>query len=426
MVGFWITAGAMGALVALVLIQALRQARPLGPAGAEDLVLYRDQLAEVDRDLSRRVIEPAEANRLRTEVQRRMLEADRAGRLAAPASATDPALLAAVIILALGGAVFLYGTLGVPGYPDLPLSNRLAAADQAYSSRPHQDALEAGQSAAPPPAAASQDDLALMEKLRAAVAARPDDLQGHILLADREAKLGNLAAARKAYEVVIRLKGASVTAEDYGTLAEMMIAAAGNVISPEAEAALVEIAKRNPQDGPARFYLGLMAAQVGRPDRAFAMWKPLLDEGPQDAPWIAPIRQMMQQVADAAGIAYAPPAAAAPDTAGPDAAAVAKAAQMAPADRQKMIEGMVGGLEARLMANGGPVADWTKLINALGVLSKTDPKAKFRAGAAYLKAQAEYVGQPGELSALKAAAVQAGVVQTGVVETGVVETGVAP
>jgi cytochrome c-type biogenesis protein CcmH len=148
-----------------------------------------------------------------------------------------------------------------------------------------------------------------------------------------------------------------------------------------------------------------MAAQVGRPDRTFAMWKPLLDEGPEDAPWIAPIRARIQEVADAAGIAYEA-ADMAQVTKGPNAADMANAAQMSPEDRQKMIEGMVGGLETRLMADGGPVEDWTKLINALGVLG-----AKDRAKAAYAKAEVAFAGKPGELSALHAAAVQAGVAE---------------
>jgi cytochrome c-type biogenesis protein CcmH len=68
-----------------------------------------------------------------------------------------------------------------------------------------------------------------------------------------------------------------------------------------------------------------------------------------------------------------------------------------------MIEGMVGGLETRLMSEGGVIEDWTKLINALGVLGATE-----RAKAAYAKAQSDFAGKPGELSALKAAAVAAG------------------
>ncbi|MGV8986248.1 MAG: c-type cytochrome biogenesis protein CcmI [Cypionkella sp.] len=401
MIGFLISAGAMALMVAIGLVHALRHAsgQP-APARTQDLVVYRDQLNEVDRDLARGVIPTEEAGRLRTEVQRRMLEADRASSpTSAPTAPVGPGLAAALVVVALLGSGVIYYAIGAPGYPDLPIAGRLASAAADYKNRPHQEELEAKAKPFAPAANTDKASLDLMEKLRATVAARPDDLQGQSLLAQNEYALGNFIGARKAMDAVIRLKGADATAQDYGMLAELMINAAGGIITPEAEAALNDTLKRDPKNGAARFYMGLMAAQVGRPDRAFATWKPLLDEGPQGAVWIEPIRSMIQGVADAAGVQYEAPAAK-----GPSAGDMANAAQMTPEDRQKMIEGMVGGLEGRLMESGGPVDDWTKLINALGVLG-----AKDRAKAAYAKAQVAFEGQPGELSALKAAAVQAGV-----------------
>lgn len=402
MIGFWMSAGAMAVMVAVVLVQALRHGRGAeAPTESEDLAIYRDQLAEVDRDLARGVIAEEEAQRLRLEVQRRMLDADRNATPPVAAQRSSLGLTTALVLLALAGSGLLYWRLGVPGYPDLPIASRLANAEAEYRNRPSQDAAEARLPAFTPPANTDKATLDLMDQLRAAVKNHPDDLKGQLLLAENEAKLGNFAAARKAQAEVIRLKGNDATAQDYGTLAELMIFAARGIVTPEAEAALTETVKRNPKDGAARFYLGLMAAQVGRPDRTFQLWKPLLDEGPADAPWIEPIRQRLQDVADAAGIPYE-----APQAGGPSASDMANAAQMSPEDRQKMIEGMVGGLERRLMADGGPVEDWAKLINALGVLKATD-----RARAAYAKAQAQFAGQPGELSALKAAAVQAGIAE---------------
>ena len=49
--------------------------------------------------------------------------------------------------------------------------------------------------------------------------------------------------------------------------------------------------------------MGLMAAQVGRPDKTFPLWKTLLDEGPDTAPWIPVIQQRLQDIADAANVA---------------------------------------------------------------------------------------------------------------------------
>jgi cytochrome c-type biogenesis protein CcmH len=402
MIGFWISAGAMLAMVALVLLQGLKTG-PLaqGLAVSEDLTVYRDQLAEVERDLARGTLGPSDADRLRIEVQRRMLDADRmhSGQQVMRPSA-NYAVASVVVVLALAGAAGLYWTLGAPGYPDVPLSDRMAFADAAYQHRLSQGAAEAAQPPYVQPADVDPDLAAMIDKLRTAVATRPDDLLGHTLLAQNEAALGNFVAARTAQEVVVRLKGDAATAEDLSHLAFLMITASGGIVTPQAEQALIGCLRIDPRNGWARFYSGLMFAQIGRPDRTFGLWEPLLREGPQTAPWIAPIRDRIEAVASAAGINFALRA----PTPGPGAAAVAAASEMSVEDRQAMIKTMVGGLEARLATDGGSVEEWAKLITSLGVLQEPD-----RAKTAYEKATAAFAGKPGELAALQAAAVQAGI-----------------
>ncbi len=401
--GFWISAGAMMAMVALVLVQALRQGRAQSPAapGVEDLAVYRDQLSEIDRDLTRGTLAPAEADRLRLEVQRRLLDADRASAKAKP-SATGRSfpLAASIVVLALAAAVAGYSWLGVPGYPDLPLSARIAQADDLYQRRPTQAQAEAALPAFAPAADADPKMLDLMVKLRTAMATLPDDMVGQSLLARNEAALGNFSAARKAQEAVVRIKGDVATGEDLATLAEAMIYAAGGIITPETEAVLRRGLTDDPRNGSARFYVGLMFAQIGRPDETFKFWQPLLAEGPADAAWIAPIRARIADVAADAGINYTLP----PVTKGPDAADVTAAAQMSGMDQQAMIRDMVASLQNRLDTQGGPVADWAKLITSLGVLQDMNG-----AQAAYDTAQAAFAGKPGELAALRTAAVQAGI-----------------
>lgn len=400
MFGFYLSAGAMVVMVAVVLLQALRRAgTDAAPTGAEDLIIYRDQLAEVDRDLARGVLPPEEAGRLRIEVQRRILEAGRSQPDAPNRKASHPALAGSAVVLAVILSGVIYLSLGAPGYPDLPIAERIANSDAEYQNRPSQDTLEAALPAFTLPSDVDKITLDIVEQLRAAVAKNPEALQGQIYLAQQEANLGNYSAARFAQDAVIRLKGAQANADDYANLGVIMVYAAQGIVSPQAEAAFTEALTRTPTHPAARFYLGLMAAQVGRPDKTFPLWKALLDEGPDTAPWIPEITQNLQQIADAAGIRYQ-----APQVKGPTTGDMADAAQMSAEDRQTMIEGMVGGLEGRLLADGGPIEDWIKLINALGVLNAPD-----RAKAAYAKAQADFAGQPGELSALKAAATAAGI-----------------
>ena len=403
MAGFWISATAMVLMVGLVLAQALRQAARGGALDerAADLAVYRDQLAEVDQDEKRGVLAPTEAERLRLEVQRRLLEADRRGGSAVAMAPGSFWLAAGVVVVALLGAVAIYTRdLGQPGYRDLPLSQRLAAADQAYAERPSQAEAEAAQPAYVEPEGIDPELAALIGQLRTAVASRPDDLQGHVLLAQNEARLGNFAAARVAQEAVVRIKGDAVTAGDLAFLAHLMIGAAGGLVTPEAEAVLKRCLHIDPTDGWGRYYSGLMFAQIGRPDRTFALWEPLLRQAPQDAAYLPPIRAMIEDVAAAAGVPFTP------ETSGPSAEEVAAASQMSEADRGEMIRTMVAGLEERLTSQGGPVEDWAKLVTSLGVLGETD-----RARAAYEAAQAAFEGKPGELAALKAAAEQAGVAE---------------
>jgi cytochrome c-type biogenesis protein CcmH len=142
-----------------------------------------------------------------------------------------------------------------------------------------------------------------------------------------------------------------------------------------------------------------MFAQVGRFDRAFELWEPLLREGPADAPWMEPIRAGLQDVADRAGIKYQ-----LPDAKGPNADDVANAATMTPAERQDMIKGMVGGLETRLMTDGGPLEDWLKLMNALSVLGD-----KPRAKAAYDAAAQRFASDTAAMAKIESAASDAGI-----------------
>jgi cytochrome c-type biogenesis protein CcmH len=313
-----------------------------------------------------------------------LLDADRARAAANPSGAAPPALNGAmaviVAVVVLGGGLALYWGIGRPGAGDLPLGARLAAIDAQRAAREPQAAVEATLPGDPDPgripAGAGADYLDLVGQLRAVVAERPDDPQGLALLAEHEAALGRFRAARAAQAAAIAGRGADATAQDHATLAWLMIAAAGGYVSPEAEAALDAALERDPRHPFARYAEGLMYAQGGRHDLAFAIWRPLLEESPPDAPWAQDIRVFIEGVAARAGVDYelppmpAPPAA--PPGPGPTAEQMQAAEAMSADDRQAMIQGMVEGLATRLATEGGPPEDWARLIAALGVLGQTE------------------------------------------------------
>jgi len=400
---FWIIAAALAFAVAgLIAATALRARAPEAPSGA-DVAVYRAQLAEVDRDLGRGVIGAEEAERLKNEISRRLLAADaEAQGTETLARRTSPLALAVLGLALVCGSLGLYYVLGAPGYPDLPLADRLARADERAATRPGQQEAEADMPASPTPEV-DKDFAALMEKLRSAVADRPEDLQGQRLLARNEATLGNFAAAREAQARVIGLLGDKAAAQDYLALGEVMVLAAGGYVSPEAEEALKQALARDPANGAALYYIALSRWQTGRPDLAFRIWDGLLRRGPEEAPWIAPIRAQIGDVARMAGINYEPPAAA-PALRGPSAEDMQAASEMSDADRNEMIRGMVANLSDRLATQGGSAQEWARLIGAYGVLGELE-----QARAIHAEALEVFSDDEGALALIREAGERAGI-----------------
>lgn len=384
---FWLMVAVMVAGAALVLLRGRAAGGDTSP-GAE--ALYRAQLAELERDLARGTLQPIEADRLRIEISRRLLEADKA--TARPIETADQRpVLGGLVVLVLGAAIAGYMWLGAPMYPDLPLAARIAAAEALRTVRPDQTTAEA-QVTLPPPLTPDAEFAPLIERLRAAVSANPDDQTGLALLARNEAALGNFAAARKAQSALIAAKGEAVTAQDLADLAEMMIAVAGGYVSPQAEAVLTQALQLDPANATARYYAGLMMGQVGRYDLGFRMWRPLAD-GPEDAAWMPAFRLQMPDMAARAGVEFEMSA-----LRGPSAGDIAATQDMSDADRRVMIEAMVAQLSDRLAVEGGSAEEWARLIGALLVLGDTGRADTIRA-----EAEQVFAGNAAALATITAA-----------------------
>ncbi len=409
--GFWILAVTAAAATIAILGYVLLTAQNRAAATAEyDMQVYRDQLKELERDLARGVISPEEAERTKVEISRRLLEADRKAQAGEDTARAPKGLtwltLGFVGVLVVGGSTALYYDMGAPGYWDLPIAGRIEAAKVLRDSRPSQADAEAQQPVwAGPPPEAPQDYLDLIDKLRAAVAEHPDDLQGQTLLASHESQLGNYRAAEAAMQQVLALKGDTATASDYSQYVDLLVLAAGGYVSPEAEQAIDAAMGLDEDDPVAHFYAGLMYAQTGRPDVAFRIWRNLLENSDPTAPWVGPISAQIEQLAAMAGVDYTPPATmpAGAMGAGPSAADMAAAQDMSPEDRAAMINAMVSQLEERLASEGGTSAEWAKLINALVVQGNLDHAAEI-----WAEAQMRFADHPDDLAVIDAAAQQAG------------------
>ncbi|GAB4271311.1 MAG: c-type cytochrome biogenesis protein CcmI [Pararhodobacter sp.] len=402
---FWLPAIALTALVlGLVALAVMRGARvgADGEEGKRDIRIYAAQLREIDRDRERGIVSGDEAERLRAETARRLLDADRKARAdlsESPRSARTVVLVALLAVPLLAGAI--YWNTGQYAYEDMPLALRHQAAQEARAARPSQTELETAWMRDPnrmPPPEPEPRYLELMQQLRAALVERPNDLQGYRLLATNEANLGNHAAAAAAWVRVIEIQGEDADPRDMEQLAENMILATGGIVSPEAEVVIERLLQREPRNGTARYYLGLMFAQTGRPDLTFRLWRGLLEDSQPGDPWVPAIRGTIEQLAEIAGVRYTLPPIEAVGARGPSAADMAAAANMTPEQRQEMIGNMVEGLAARLANQGGTPEEWARLINALGTLGQTD-----RARAILGEARTVFADQPQALALINAA-----------------------
>jgi cytochrome c-type biogenesis protein CcmH len=424
---FWLVAAAltMGCLL-LVFAPMIRGAGAAERRASYDLQIYRDQLQEIDRDVARGVITPEEAADTRVEVSRKLLAAaDAEAREAAAGRAPRQATRAGGAVAGLGAlalAAWAYTGQGAPGYDDQPLAERLARLAEARANRPAQAEVEqivaeGHQPRDPAEAGYRPEDLELVDRLQALLEERPDDLEGHLLLVRSLGALGRFAEARAAQERVVGILGDRADAEEHVGLAELMIAAAGGYVSPEAEAALARALEMDPMNPPARYYSGLTLLQGGRPDLAYRLWAGLLEEGPPDAPWVRAIETEIDDVALMAGLP--PPGAGLPgdvpapapggmEEATPPAAALPPGATMPEPDVETamMIEGMVASLGARLAAEGGSADEWAQLIRSLGVLGRIG-----EAAAIWSEAQDAFASDQAALAMLREAARDARLVQ---------------
>jgi cytochrome c-type biogenesis protein CcmH len=353
-----------GVTLGLLLLPLVRKPRSDADARAEfDLRVYRDQLAEVERDARRGLLGVAEAAAARAEVQRRMLSAtagtgaDQPGRKAPPSRRASAGVLAAIVLGMPLAAILLYAAIGAPRSADRPLAERrseLAAAS--IGGEQQSDSLEK---------VAAQ----IAKKLESS----PDNAEGWFLLGRAYVTLGRyqeaVGALRRARDL------APDRPEVTNAFAEALIAEAGGEVGDEAREALQKALLRDPRNPQARFLLALGRAQQGDLRGAAQGWMDVIAIAPAGATWLPVVRQHLEQAARQAGIDPAtlhPSAEARALVAASESGPAAVAQGVSPQQRSQMIQGMVDRLAARLRDNPDDLEGWRRLARAYQVLGEAD------------------------------------------------------
>ncbi|TCU71526.1 cytochrome c-type biogenesis protein CcmH [Bradyrhizobium sp. R2.2-H] len=313
---------------------------PLGRSSAaqdqgSEVAVYKDQLAEVERDLAAGLIPAPEAEAARVEISRRLLAAAASEPAMAPRSNLKWRRAAAV--LALAGlplvAVAVYMPLGSPKLQDFPLAQRERGSGMAQS-------LEN-----------------LVVQVEQHLEKNPTDGRGWSVLAPVLERLGRFDDAVRAYRNSLTYNGES--AERRSDLGEAISAAAGGVVTAEAKAEFERAHALNADDPKANYFLGLAAEQDGRKDDAANIWRALLAKAPADAPWRALVQSSLARVGGGTMPALSDET-------------IAASKDMAEGDRNAMVRGMVDRLATRLKQNGDDVEGWLRLVRAYLVMGERD------------------------------------------------------
>ncbi len=362
----WIALAALtAATLALVAWPLLR--KPKGAAVSRvdyDLAVYRDQLAEVEKDQARGLLTADQAAAARVEIQRRMLAAGQAAEEGPTVQPKGAKALAAVLLVALPAAGFaVYASLGNPALPGMPFAERVAArtgmaVDQVAKVQEMTDKLAAELARAPNP-------------------------QGFVALANGYRLLGRYEEAMKAYGRAIEM-GAD-DAETYSSLGELIVTKSEGAVGPEARTAFLEALKADPTEPRSRYYLGLSKAQIGKVEDAIAIWRDLEQSSPEGAPWLPMVREQITQAAAQIGKDPASIAPKRPDDqpagAGRIQAPQQQASQqragvptpppgMSAEDQDAMVRQMVEGLAAKLEENPGDIQGWLRLARSYRVMGE--------------------------------------------------------
>jgi cytochrome c-type biogenesis protein CcmH len=354
----WVTFAIMTAAALAALLWPIYR-RGTSEAGVLDaeLAVYRDQLAEIDRDTARGLIGTEEAQATRNEVSRRMLAA--AGSEHPEPARPSPGARGAVLVSALVGipvvALSTYLAFGRPNLPGLPQSERMATA------------LE------------RSDYAAMVAQVEAHLADNPRDAQGWLVLAPAYRGMGRYGEAAEAFARALELVPA--TPDLLTNAGETLVLANEGLVTAKARDAFQQALALDHGNAKALFYRALADRQDGKHEQALATWRAMLENAPADAPWRPAVERQIASLERERSEA--------PRLSEAD---IAKAEELEGEDRQAMIRGMVDGLQQRLELDGDDLQGWLRLAHARAVLG--EPSA---AMAALRSAEQHFSGDPDSL-----------------------------
>jgi len=365
----WVVSGVLLAGTLLMISRPFWQRSGDGATRADfDIVVYKDQLQELDRDEARGLISAEEARSARLEIQRRLLAADQSRTQGEPSVQGgklgwgDRAVWLMLSMALVGGSLYFYRTVGSPTLEDLPFAARDLQAER--------ERLMAARD--------MSDQIVTIERH---LQENPNDVQGLVMLGRATRIQGQFEASLSAFDRALSLTNRDpVILIDY---VESAIAANQGRGTEEIYGWIEEAIAADPFLFKARFFKGYVQARNENYAGAIQTWMDLMIMAPPGAPWIGQVQQYIREAGQNSGFdpsvfepsdeakALAKRVKEREETApqsGPSAGDIAAAQAMSEDERQEMILGMVNQLAERMAENPNDLAGWRRLLQAYRVL----------------------------------------------------------
>jgi len=329
----WFAFALMTAATVFAVLWPLGRRKPSVPGS--DVVVYRDQLDEIQRDRSSGLIGEAEAEAARIEVSRRLIAAADAAESEKSAPETSSlwrrrvTAIAGLVLLPVG-AVALYLTLGSPDLSGGPQASREQSSSEARSVEN------------------------MIAQVEDHVARNPNDGRAWEVLGPVYMRISRYNDAVRALRNSLSLNGSNAARE--ADLGEALVFAANGVVTAEAKTQFDRALALDGQDVMANFYLGMAADQDGRRADAEKIWRDLLAKAPPGAPWVEMVSHALNRTA--------------PESVPPTASATPGGSGAPPADHD--VNAMVERLANRLKKDGSDAQGWVQLVRSYRALGQFD------------------------------------------------------
>ncbi len=388
---FWVLSALVTAAVLALILRPMLQVETTQNTDSEaDIAIYRDQLAEIERDKARGLLSDDEAESAKLEISRRLLSvADKAeaepdstpGQMSEQSRIRIAGIAAGAVTVIAMASYLILGSPGLPGQP--------------YAERAKMDPRNLPVSE-------------LIARVEARLQTNPDDARGWDVIAPIYLRQKAYRKAVHAYQRALQLNGESP--RRLAQYAESILGATNGVVNDAVKTAYEKLLKLRPDYHPAKFWLAMGHEQQGQREQAISAYEKMLEDKSLPGQMRAMVSQRLAEVSGAQ-----PPAGQAnktnTDKSGDDRPGSSEAgrapelsqaarqsmAALTPEQRQQRIRQMVAGLAERLKADGGDLDEWQRLVRAYMVLGDKESAAK-----ALQDAQAAFVSKPGQLEKLNA------------------------